>query len=742
MKRLLFLGTYEDQSYTHRFKPLLEGHTVYVLFDKITTWVEVLTYCKNKEITSIISTSPAFLEKITGLPKVSISNYSGSFFKKDNLEIVFIDPLKQLVTVPYGEFLTRRYITKITAPALWKNTGTPFKWVLLDEGNISSYFESFKHAIAIAVDIETMKTPLKIKEIGYTGIFADENGNLSTISLVLPLTSMYFITWMRKFNYELKAPKIFQNGKYDIAYLSSWNAVPYAYLYDTATMFHCWYSELPKDLAALGAFFIRECIYWKDMGDSPDKMTQYEYNARDTWSTANVFIQWLKQSPAWAKNNYVMEFPLNFPCHLSEMTGIKRDMEKMNEIKAEKESEISRLSHSLDTSLGVKNFNVASPKQMKSLLKILGCGDLESADEKNLKKAAFRHPLNSFLIDKILEVRRARKLVSTYLTTGEDAKEYRGRILYALNPHSTDTGRLASKEHHFWCGLNIQNQPRGKTVKQTYVADEGFLFGEVDLEQAESRDTAYISGDENLITAVESPRDFHTTNLCAFFAKNYEDMYDDTNKKSKNKKLRDLAKRVNHGANYNMGPNVLVDTMGLAEIYSAQATLGLPKYWTPKQVAEYLLGRFHEAYPKISKYYYTYVKESVAKTKLLIGATGWTRYCFGNPSVNKLDLNAYTAHCPQSLNAMTLNKAYMKVFYSIAMNPDYSDNFKLCAQIHDSILFQFREGHEYLAEKVKECMEIPVSIKSCTGKEYTFTVPAAVKAGEDGKGAKYWSDTE
>jgi hypothetical protein len=91
---------------------------------------------------------------------------------------------------------------------------------------------------------------------------------------------------------------------------------------------------------------------------------------------------------------------------------------------------------------------------------------------------------------------------------------------------------------------------------------------------------------------------------------------------------------------------------------------------------------------------------------------------------------------------MTLNKAFMVVFYEIALHPEHSKHFKLCAQIHDSILFQFREGHEYLAEMVRKAMEIPVTITGYDSVTRTFTVPAAIKAGKDGKGAKYWSDTE
>jgi len=454
--------------------------------------------------------------------------------------------------------------------------------------------------------------------------------------------------------------------------------------------------------------------------------------------------------PQWALDNYANEFPLLFPCHLAEMTGIKRDVPSLSIQCKEVESSIASKNASLSKQLGVASFNVNSPVQMKELLAILGCKDLESADAKNLAKAKLRHPLNAHIINQVLEIRKERKLVSTYLTPG---KEYKGRILYSLNPHGTDTGRLASKEHHFWCGLQIQNIPRGFVVKRTFIADDGFRIAECDLEQAESRDTAHIAGDENLIRSVSGDKDFHSLNASAFFGVPYDSIYDDAKGKTKDKSLRDLAKRVNHGANYNMGAGVLVETMGEDKIAQAAKILKLPRLWTYKQIAEYLLGQFHKTYPAISKIYYPGVIHEVTTSKRLhstaihsceyqASSNGWTRYCFDDPSKSKSALNAYVAHPPQSLNAMTLNKAFMKVFYEIAIHPDHRHNFKLLAQIHDSILFEFREGHGYLAEKVKQCMEISVSIKGYDGKTREFTVPAALKAGEDGNGSLNWGSTE
>ncbi len=227
----------------------------------------------------------------------------------------------------------------------------------------------------------------------------------------------------------------------------------------------------------------------------------------------------------------------------------------------------------------------------------------------------------------------------------------------------------------------------------------------------------------------------------------YEQLYDDTKKKSKNKPIRDISKRTNHGANYLMGKSVLVDTMGEKAVYEAGRLLGLSPRLSATQITEYLLNQFDKLYPTVRGAHPDWIKVQIATHKILTGATGWTRYCFGNPQQNKRDLNSYTAHQAQSLNAMVLNMAYMKVFYDIAINPTHQNNFKLCAQIHDSILFMYREGHNYLCEMVKERMEIPISVTDIKGVTRTLCVPAAIKMGKlDSNNvlvpAKYWSETE
>lgn len=740
---LLFVGTQADKPFLPYLKGCVGTAKVFLITSDVSTFYEVASYCKSREITKVITTSLTLLTKLlpssTSRKQPSIDNYAGSLFKRDGLEIVILNPLAQLLSVAYGKFLTSRYVSKLISPDKWITPPT-FSWCVLTPSNIEAEYATISNSTICAVDIETYKENLAIRCIGFTSLTLVD-GVYTSRSVVLPLDSEWALAWAQRLC-ATSCEKVLQNGKYDIAYLLRYNIILVNYVWDTATLMHCWYAELPKDLASLSAFFVRESMYWKDLAETNDLEQYYLYNAKDTHQTACVLLGWITQAPLWAHKNYISEFPLLFPCILAEGTGIKRDFVKQDERRLEINTRIEE-KYAILRAMVHPDFNTNSPKQVGNLLTVLGCKDLDSTDETNLKKAILRHPLNARILNLILDIRGDRKLVSTYLRTDSDitktskkgAKELNGRILWSLNPHGTDTARLASKEHHFWCGLQIQNVPRGTDVKSTLVADDGFLLGESDLEQAESRDTAYITGDPRLIAAVSSGKDFHSTNASSFFGIPYDAIYDDATGKTKDKKLRDLAKRVNHGANYNMGWAVLIDTMGEDKVAEARKLLGLPSRYTLREVAEHLLDVFTRTYPVVRIDYQNWIRNEVTLKHRLVGATGWTRYCFMDPVKNKLALNAYVAHCPQSLNAQVLNQAWLKVFVEIALKEP--KDFKLMAQIHDSVFFQYRIGREDLAHKVKELMEIPVTIKDIKGIERTFTVPAALKHGK-----RYWSELE
>lgn len=720
-----------DLPYLPKLGGILSSVKVKV-YDKCpTTITEIVLMARKAGLDKIICTREDVLKKL--LPegrekKAKLSNYAGSIIpftvSGEDTEFLILAPLKQLVSVSYGEFLARRYIQKFTEPARFRET-TQFNFRIVNDALDAQMAEDFfKTCDLLAVDIETAKEPRPaITMVGYTGFRISTN---ESFSYVIPMKSMEAVHWMRRMNL-LPQPKVMQNGKYDLAYFFMYDASPLNYLYDTANAFHAWYAELPKVLEAISAFFIRDSMYWKDLADSGDFVEKCRYNALDTWATGESFLSWVTEAPAWAKSNYIEEFSIVPACHMCEMTGIKRDMTRLKEANEDGNRKQEQTLDGIRRMLKTPNFNPSSPKQCLTLLKVLGEKNATSSDEKQLVATSFKHPVNERILGAILEYRGDRKLTSTYLPIGDDSKEFgpagHERILYSLNPHGTDTGRLASKEHHFWCGLQIQNIPADSVVKETLIADEGWNLWEADYSQAEDRGVGYSSGDPALLEIFASGVDSHSAKASMFFGIPYEELYDDEAGKTLNKPVRDLSKRVNHGSNYNMGAYVLVQTMGPKKIREAQRLLGLPKHWELNGIATYLLNVYDKTFPIVKHEYYDSIKLEIKQTKMMVGATGWVRYCFGDPIKNKMDLNSYIAHKTQSLNALILNKAFLAIFRELGFLP----YFKLLAQIHDSIFFMTKVGHDYLAEEVRRLMTMVVPVTDCFGVIRGLEVPVDLK---------------
>jgi len=667
--------------------------------------------------------------------KFSLDAFAGSIIERNGIEFLILPSLDKLVKVNYGQFIIKRFLNKLIVPESFiKMPAFDNQWEVFMPQNADRIYAEFRNATFVSSDNETGSEEDKtITCTGFTAVTIDTKSNSYTTStVVIPYTSEFNLAFSRKL-LNLPQPKVFQNGKYDIAYHLRYNSPVRNYAFDTINLFHCWYSELPKDLGFIPLFLLRNWVYHKFEKDTLDELIYYQYNAKDAFITAMSFLALLYELPDYAIKNYLIEFPTVFPCILVENTGIRCDVNAMRELAKQSEEAFKGDLKSIQTMVSNSLFNPGSPPQCAKLFTVLGCEDIKGTGKIPIDKASARHPINERILKSIKAFREGRKAYGTYF---DETKLWHNRIFYTLNPHGTTTGRFASKESHFWCGLQIQNIPRDKeevAAKRMFVADNGFYLGESDLEQAEARDTAYLSGDLRLIATVDdTTKDYHGINASSFFGMPYEKIiksYQDDEghwiHKKLDKELRDLAKRTNHGANYNMGPSVLLDTMGIKNVIRAKQLLKLPASWSLHKVCEYLLDKFSNTYSTVKGPWYKKVISDVENTHMLVGPTGWTRYCFGHPAKNKLDLNAYVAHPPQSLNAMVLNKAWLKVFEIWKENPN---DFWPLAQIHDSILFQYRIGRLDLAIKVKRAMEIPITVNDTFGIRRTLLVPAALKA--------------
>lgn len=699
--KILAIIPVSDAPYTSIMKGLLPNCTVAVITRSPSTMFELKPIIERNKFDGVLVSDPEFLKKLSDEESATIGNFAGSYYTKFGIPFVVINPLAHFFTVPEAKFLFQRFASKITQPNKWKSI-PDISWEIYKPENDQRLFEMAKNSILMSVDIET--SGLNIYCTGYCFLFKDGKGNLKAHSVVVPMKDMDHYNFVKKVNATM-VPKVFQNGAYDNTYFIRWACPVNCWYFDTYHMMHSLFAELPKDLGFLSAFFIKNFAYWKHEAQSVNLEDKYFYNAKDTWTTLFIMLAMFQDNlPQWAWDNYTEhEFKMVFPCIHSGLEGLKVDDEERLRLRKHYSDKAIAAKRRLEVITGVENFNPGSPAQVLKLMQALGGKNFKKSDEKSMQKFKEKHSLNEFIAGLIKEYRKSSKAVSTYI----DIEFFENRMLYSLDPGGTETGRLAAKASHLgrldskgeWVhyGTQIQNIP--PYAKSMFIADDGWLFAELDNSQSESRCTAYMSEDQNLIKTVESPLDFHKTNCTLFFGLKYEEI---------TKSIRDLGKRVNHGSNYNMGPDVLIDTMGLKNILIAKKLLKLPTRYTPKQVATYLLERFKVAYPDVKGKYYDEVCHDIALNQKLVGPTGWTRYCFNDPKKSKLALNSYVAHGPQSLSVMIINEAFFDVWYEYQIKQQV---IRFAAQIHDSLFFKYREKDSWVLDKISERMAQPTIVR-------------------------------
>ena len=669
---------------------------------------------------------------LAGKIEVNCNVFAGSVFHHKGKKWICINSGKQLAMDKSLHFLTARYVDKIAIG--WEEPN--LSWEHLTEHNAEKYLKLFATANMIAVDIETTKKQIDVKQmkklypmevdglwcktkksksgkamievvpaitmVGYSGLFTKPDGTLDSFTIVLTIKSMDDIYLMRKFN-RLLPPKVMFNGSYDSSYFIRYNAPLYNYLFDGFQMLHAWLAELPRKLATMAAMTLSKYIYWKDESD----FNMAEYNAKDCHNTLWGFLFLVQIIPDWARENYNHKFRMIFPNITGGLDGFKIDYDENYRLKEHYFQKYKQASEFMEA-ITMDGFNCNSSQQVVGLMNALSIFSKQktyaSSEKKLMQHFAEVNPFNEFIVSKIKEVREADKKLSTYI----DLADFNGRLLYEVNSSGTDTGRAASKSSNFWCGTQIQNMDN--KLRSQFVADEGWELGNCDGSQAESRTTAYLSEDLTLIKNVEEAPDFHRRNASMFFGMPENEI---------TKVIRTLSKRVNHGANYNMGPKVLLDTMGAKAVLEAKAILRLPRRFTLADTCEYLLGRFNETYPTLKGAYYDKVIDSVNIIHMLVAPRtrqcSWTRYCFNYPinrTANKLGLNSYVAHPSQNLSAMILDDAVFDSWYRLQIKENV---MRFRAQIHDEIVYQVRpEKHDYVKDVISTLMARPVEVNGRT----------------------------
>ena len=283
------------------------------------------------------------------------------------------------------------------------------------------------------------------------------------------------------------------------------------------------------------------------------------YASEDAWMTFMLYGAIKKKMELSSLTHLLneaddVEYPFVNVITKMERLGIKVDVSRLEELEKTLTLDLATLTQEIYAIAG-SEFNIRSTQQLGVILfDHLGLKGAKktktgySTNEAVLQSLKSEHEI----IEKILEYREYQKILSTYVKpllklALEDEKN---RIYTSFVQTGTATGRLSSKDP------NLQNIPvrskLGRSVREAFVAKDGYKLVSIDYSQIELRLLAHFSQDEALLDAFNNGVDIHLATSVKLFGE------------EKAKEKRGFAKSVNFGLLYGMGAKKLSDELGIS----------------------------------------------------------------------------------------------------------------------------------------------------------------------------------
>lgn len=394
---------------------------------------------------------------------------------------------------------------------------------------------------------------------------------------------------------------------------------------------------------------------------------------------------------------YQIESPLVSVLADMEWTGVRLDLEALNDLSTQYSAELLQIEQEITEMAGIA-FNVNSPKQIGEVLfdrlkiadkaKKTKTGQYKTSEEE-LEKMRSKHPI----IDKILEQRGLKKLLGTYI----DAfplliNERTGKIHTSFNQTVAATGRLSSTNP------NLQNIPirdeRGKEMRKVFIPDADCIFVSSDYSQIELRIMAHLSGDTNMVEAFSKGQDIHAATAAKIFKIPIEEVTGD---------MRRKAKTANFGIIYGITP------FGLSERLNI-----------PRGEAKELIDEYFTTFPGVKRY----MDECITNARV----KGYVETIYGRkrylPDINSrnatvrgyAERNAINAPI-QGSAADIIKVAMIRIFDKLQQEKLQS---KMILQVHDELNFnvfpcELERVRKIVTEEMENACALSVPLKTDLG---------------------------
>ena len=475
----------------------------------------------------------------------------------------------------------------------------PLRIELLTEETLEAFVQRATAASVLTFDSETTSVdPLTAELVAltfalddsctyYLDIPADRSAALALLERLRPLfTSTHSL-------------KVGQNLKYDLQVLLSYGIEVAGELFDTMIAHYLLYPDMRHGLDELADKFLgyqmmsfEELIAPQsakhfDLRQVAPERLQY-YASEDTHITYQLY-RYLSERLEAAQLTQLfreVEMPLLRVLLRMERTGVRLDKDCLARQGAALEMRLSELEEEINALIG-HSININSSKQVGEALfdelqivekpKKTKTGGYTTSEEV-LEKIRDKHPV----VEKILDYRGVKKLLSTYIDTLPEQTYPDGKIHTTFNQTIAATGRLSSSNP------NIQNipirTPEGRAIREAFVPEPGCTFLSADYSQIELRLMAHFSQDEALIEAFRSGQDVHQATAAKIYGLSLEEVTSD---------MRRRAKTANFGIIYG------ISAFGLSERLSIS-----------RKEAKELIDGYFSSYPGVARYMHEVVEQA------------------------------------------------------------------------------------------------------------------------------------
>lgn len=336
------------------------------------------------------------------------------------------------------------------------------------------------------------------------------------------------------------------------------------------------------------------------------------------------------------------------------------------------------------------SINLNSPKQLKNAFQKIGI-DLDKTDERTI--SLINHPA----AEELLNYRGLQKLISSY---GENLLEqihpFTNRIHADYQQIGTATGRFACKNP------NLQQLPANL---RECVGLEDYVVISGDYSNIELRILAELSGDKNFIKAFSSGDDPHKGTASIMFNVGIDQVTKDQ---------RFIAKTINFGISYGMGPNKLMDMLNKGKAKKDQLSF--------RQVNS-MMARYKETYRDAINWLDEAGKRAYRQgySETMMGRRRW----FDRPTSDTPDwegavasIKRQGANSPiQGTNADMTKLALLNLYHDLKT---YNYKADIILQVHDEIgVLAHKSQAEAVSEVIEESMlasarelltEVPVKV--------------------------------